>query len=147
MLVPKFKVGQKVFAVQGQSDYKRVHESCLVCNSTGVVKIVGANGVFTCPKCHGMVRYEAVGFIYKIVHRNATIGMVKTEEYAKKYRRYRSGVKYMLDETGVGSNGALWPECKLFATEQEAQEFCDKYIPDPENKMRPVLKDSKNTNE
>ena len=34
----------------------------------------------------------------------------------------------MLKETGIGS-GTIWREERLFATEEEANEFCEKYIP------------------
>ena len=33
----------------------------------------------------------------------------------------------MLEETGVGS-GTCWREERLFATEEEANEFCEKYV-------------------
>lgn len=34
MLIPKFKVGQKVYAVGHSSDKKVVHRECDTCNST-----------------------------------------------------------------------------------------------------------------
>lgn len=88
MLVPKFKIGQKVYAVRKISD----------CD----------------------YKYEI--FCYK-----ATIGKVEIHQFAPKYG-YKSVVEYMLEETGVGS-GQVWKEERLFATEEEAKEFCNKYVP------------------
>ena len=45
----------------------------------------------------------------------------------------------MLKETGVGS-GTVWHEHRLFATEEEAQEFCDKYVPSDQYGTKAILK-------
>lgn len=125
MLVPKFEVGQRVFAVSNISDTKKVHVDCNICNSTGAVEINGEK--FVCPSCHGRTNTEHYGFKYVISYHGARIGRVSTEEYAKKYYSYESKITYMLEETGVGS-GRVWKEERLFATEDEAKEFCEKYI-------------------
>lgn len=131
MLVPKFKVGQRVYAVVNTSNTRQKHVRCDVCNSTGYVKVEGRDEDFVCPACHGRMETEHYGYKYVISYYKATIGRVQTTEYSKKYDRKRGGCKseitYMLEETGVGS-GSVWTEDRLFATEEEAKEFCEKYI-------------------
>ena len=128
MLVPKFKVGQKVYAVSNRSDTKQKHVECDVCNSTGYVKVEGREENFVCPVCYGRTETEHYGYKYVISYYEATIGKVEIQEYAPKYRhRHKSEIRYMLEETGVGS-GTVWREERLFATEEEANEFCEKYI-------------------
>lgn len=128
MLKPKFEIGQKVFAVTSKYDSEIVHAECDVCNSTGKVKISGRDEEYICPICHGRMEEKHYGFKYIIAYRNATIGKVQTEEYSKRYRSYQSRITYMLQETGVGS-GSIWKEERLFATEEEAIDFCNKYVP------------------
>lgn len=128
MLEAKFKVGQKVYAVSNTNDSRQKHVECEVCNSTGKIKVEGRDEEYECPVCHGRMETEHYGFKYVISYYEATIGKVEIEEYAPKYKkRYKSEIKYMLEETGVGS-GAVWREDRLFATEEEANEFCEKYI-------------------
>ena len=127
MLVPKFKIGQKVYAVYCKHDTRQKPVECEVCNSTGHVKIEGRNEKFVCPACHGKIETEHYGYKYVISYRKATIGKIDIQEYAPEYG-YKSEIRYMLKETGVGS-GTVWKEERLFATEKEANEFCEKYIP------------------
>lgn len=128
MLKPKFKVGQKVYAVSNRPNTRQKHVECDVCNSTGYVKVEGKDGKFICPACYGRTVTEHYGYKYEISYYAATIGKVEIQEYAPKYRHsYKSEIRYMLEETGVGS-GAVWREERLFATEEEAKEFCEKYV-------------------
>ena len=86
-----------------------------------------------------IIRYK-----YVISHPKATIGKVDIEEYAEQYKeQYRSKVTYMLDDTGVGS-GAIWKEDRLFATEEEAQDFCDRYVPSDCYDNEAILKEEYN---
>lgn len=128
MLVPKFKVGQRVYAVGSVSDVRQKHVECDVCDSTGYVKIEGKDRKFICPACNCRMEAEHYGYKYLISYYGARIGRVQATEYAKKYRSYKSEVTYMLEETGVGS-GTIWKEERLFATEEEAKDFCEKYMP------------------
>ena len=142
MLVPKFELGQKVYAVSSVSDTRRVHKECDVCNSTGLVKVVGREENFMCPACEGKYKTEHYGFKYVISYSRATIGKIDMQVYASKYKnRYKSEVKYMLEETGVGS-GTLWYENRLFGTKEEANEFCEKYMPaNYYDDLEPILKE------
>lgn len=140
MLVPKFELGQKVYAVSSVSDTRRVHTECDVCNSTGLVKVVGRDEEFMCPACEGKYKTEHYGFKYVISYRGAEIGKVQTEEYLARYRSCDSRITYMLKETGVGS-GTIWSEEKLFATEEEANEFCEKYMPADYYDTKAILRD------
>ena len=128
MLEAKFKVGQKVYAVSNTSDTRQIHVKCDVCNSTGKVKVEGREEEYTCPACHGRTETEHYGYKYVISYEKATIGKIEIQEYAPKYKnRHKSEVRYMLEETGVGS-GQIWREERLFATYDEAKEFCEKYV-------------------
>ncbi len=128
MLTAKFEVGQEVYAVSNRSDTRQKHVECDLCNSTGKVKVNGREEEYECPCCHGRMETEHYGYKYVIAYHGATIGKVSVEEYAKKYsRNNKSRVTYMLEETGVGS-GQVWREERLFITEEEANEFCEKYI-------------------
>ena len=127
MRMPKFELGQKVYAVTSKYDNKEQHVTCDVCNSTGWVEIKGL--AYICPSCRGKMETVYSGFKYTIAYKEAEIGKIDMELYSKRYeRQYKSEVRYMLRETGVGS-GSLWQEERLFATKAEAQEFCDKYVP------------------
>ena len=139
MLKAKYKVGQRVYAVSHKSDSRQIHVKCDVCNSTGKVKIEGRDEEYVCPVCYGRTDTEHYGYMYTISYCEATIGKIEIEEYAPEYS-YKSEVKYMLRETGVGS-GRLWKEDRLFATEEEANEFCEKYIPSDYYDEKAILKD------
>lgn len=129
MLKAKYKVGQRVYAVSHKSDSRQIHVKCDVCNSTGKVKIEGRDEEYVCPVCYGRTDTEHYGYMYTISYCEATIGKIEIEEYAPEYKnRYKSQVRYMLEETGVGS-GILWREDRLFPTYDEAKEFCEKYVP------------------
>ena len=144
MLEAKFKVGQRVFAVSNKSDSRQVHVKCDVCNSTGKVKVEGRDEEYVCPACHGRTETEHYGYMYVISYYEATIGKIEIEEYAPKYKdRYKSEVKYMLEETGVGS-GTLWREDRLFATYDEAKEFCEKYVSSDYYDEKAILREEYN---
>ena len=140
MLVPKYKIGQEVYVVSSTHDSKRVHRQCDVCNSTGKVKIQGSDEKYICPYCHGLMDTEHYGYKYVIAYYGAKIGKIVTEEYAKKYKKHKSRITYMLEETGVGS-GTIWNENRLFSTEDEAKEFCEKYIPSDEYDHEAILRE------
>ena len=144
MLTPKFEIGQKVYAVSQTHDVKQVHVECDVCKSTGKVKISRVKGEYECPVCHGEIINKECGFKYVISYYEATIGKITVEEYSSKYingYNYKNIIHYMLEETGVGS-GQNWYEHQLFATEKEAQEFCEKYIPSGQYaNCKPILKE------
>lgn len=139
MLKAKFKINQKVYAVSSKSVSKREHVECDVCNSTGRVKINGRDNDYVCPVCRGETKTVYDGFEYVISYYEASIGKVQIEEYAARYD-YESRVTYMLKETGVGS-GTIWREDRLFATEEEAKEFCEKYVPSDYYDRHAILKD------
>ena len=144
MLEAKFKVGQRVFAVSNKSDSRQVHIKCDVCNSTGKVKVEGRDEEYVCPACHGRTETEHYGYKYVIAYDGATIGKVEIQEYAPKYkRRYKSEVRYMLEETGVGS-GTLWREDRLFGTYEEAKGFCEKYISSDYYDEKAILREEYN---
>ena len=144
---PKFKVGQTVCAVKVvfDIDNPKVHVKCDVCDSTGKIKIVGKDGEYTCPVCHGEVKENENPYKYAIAYPHATIGRVTHEEYSYKYRikgkKFHTKTEYLLEETGVECGGQIWFEHNLFSTLEEAQDFCKKYIPSSKfNSCEPILK-------
>ena len=62
MLKPKFKIGQKVYAVSSVSDTRQKRVECNVCNSTGWVKVQGRDEDFICPACQGRIETERYGY-------------------------------------------------------------------------------------
>lgn len=139
MLIPKFKIGQKIYAVTHTSDKEKVHQKCDLCNSTGKVRIEGKNEEIICPYCRGMMDVKHHGYRYKIDYYGAKIGKIQTEEYSKKYKDCETRITYMLEETGVDS-GLIWKEERLFRTEREAKDFCEKYKPSDEYDSKTILK-------
>ena len=145
MLQAKFRVGEKVYAVSNRSDSRQIHVKCDICDSTGKVKVNGRDEEYTCPVCKGETETEHYGYKYVISYSEATIGKVEITEYAEKYKKkYESCVKYMLEETGVGS-GSLWREDRLFATEKEASDFCEKYVSSDYYDREAILKEKHQT--
>lgn len=141
MLKAKYEVGQKVYAVSNRSDSRQIHVSCDVCNSTGKVKVEGREEEYECPVCHGKMETEHYGYKYVISYYEATVGKVEIEEYSPEYEKiYKSQVRYMLEEMGVGS-GSLWQEDRLFATEKDANDFCEKYISSDYYDEKAILKE------
>lgn len=141
MLQAKFKVGQKVYGVSNRSNLRQIHVKCDVCESTGKVKVNGKDEEYTCPVCQGRIEIKHYGYIYVISYFNAKIGRVQITEYDEKYKKdNKSEVTYMLDKTGVGS-GQIWHEDRLFATEKEAQDFCNRYIPSDYYDREAILKE------
>lgn len=141
MLQAKYRVGQKVYAVSNRSDSREIHVKCDVCNSTGKIKVEGREEEYECPVCRGRTEIEYYGYKYVISYYEATIGRVQITEYLKEYHnREKSEVTYMLKETGVGS-GSIWSEDRLFATEKEANDFCEKYVSSDYYDTEAILKE------
>lgn len=127
MLIPKYKLGQEVWAVCKKEERNRVNVECDLCNSTGKIEVQGYECM--CPKCHKETKEYVTNRTF-YVYSSGKIGEITTEEYLKKYNR-ESKITYMLDVTGVGS-GTLWSEDMLFETYDKASSFCKEYIPSDE---------------
>lgn len=136
MLYPKFELGQKVYAVSHRMKQKKVHKLCYVCDSTGLVQL--NNAKYCCPACGGKMETINYGHEYYIAYPEAEIGKIETREFLPKYG-YQSEINYMLKPTGVGS-GQVWKEDMLFATEYEANAFCNMYMPSDDYEKIPILK-------
>lgn len=123
MLIPKFKIGQKVYAVRSTPCRREVNESCAICNSTGVVRLGAGHREYVCPECQGK-HYD---YKYYIAHREATIEKIEIQEHPPKYANgCKSEIRYVLKGIDIGT---AWRENRLFATEEEANEFCEKFVP------------------
>lgn len=115
----KFNLGDTVYTIASYS--QKVNTKCPICDGKGFVEI--KDNDFVCPnkECHEgyLISYEEVKWHVSL---KSTIGKVAAEiDIIHNTLR----VDYMLKATGIGS-GAVWHECKLFATIKEAQERCDK---------------------
>lgn len=113
----KFKINQYVWAVTYST--LETHEKCDACNGVGWV-VLGDGKEYQCPKCngegyiHGYLDQE-----YRISFKSQ-VGKVTIEQTEDGYKE-----TYMLKATGVGS-GQIWDASQLFASQKEAQEYCDK---------------------
>lgn len=121
----KFNLGDKVWVVTTNMIQKAI--MCSLCKDSRKITLNGTE--YKCPRCGdahtGYLKY----FHRHIVTFSGRIGKVSVEQYADKRiagREYanKREEKYMLDATGIGS-GNCWPVESLFATEKEAQQFCD----------------------
>ena len=113
----KFKVGQVVFAVVKSTLTK--HITCPVCDGNHKIRLKNDH-LYNCPECGGLGYKESIepeG--YRIAY-ISTVGKVQIEIYKTEYRE-----TYMLTATGVGS-GRVWDSNDLFATKEEAEEYCKK---------------------
>ncbi len=120
-LYANFDLGQQVFCVRKDGAYRNV--KCDACHQTGAIDLGGES--FTCPKCEGKSKHrQYVGHKYYVAH-SGRVGKIEAVVYSDLYDRDDdgSGVRYMIDTTGVGS-GQVWKESELFKTREEADAFC-----------------------
>ena len=129
MLKPKFKIGQKVYRVTSRVDTKEIPVKCDTCDSTGRVRIVGKDGDFKCPTCHGHTCTKTYNPRY-VVEPEGIIAAIYTKEIIPKYEhKVKSCINYTLEEGFDCNYATLIPENRLFATKEEAMEFCENNIP------------------
>lgn len=134
----RFSLGQEVWQVGRQ---KHIHETtCPSCEGRGRVNVRGADGVERetyCPyeKCRGRGHFtERTWDIYR-VRGSGLIGSIEVRIFdtklAPSYADRPREERYMIDSTGIGSGtvhaleDGEWAHTHLFATEDEAQAFCD----------------------
>lgn len=111
----KFKVGQRVYAVVNSTLTK--HVTCPACNGEHKIKLKNGQ-LYDCPECYGLgFKTETEPEAYRIAYRS-TVGKVQVVIYEDRYEE-----TYMIKATGVGS-GQVWKANDLFATKQEAEEYC-----------------------
>jgi len=125
----KYNFGQRVQAiVQGQEQYSEI---CALCDGTGKVQVKTevtncfANGCYG----NGYIRRNKASAWYipndadAFNWSNFVIQKIGVELYNpnnKKYSDKRSWIYYMSD-----SNGTMWDENNIFASEEDAQRECD----------------------
>jgi hypothetical protein len=113
----KFKIDQYVWAVT----YSRLetHEKCPACNGVGWV-VLNDGKDYQCPKCYGEgYLHDYLDQEYRISLKSQ-VGKITIEQTGDEYNE-----TYMLKATGVPS-GQVWSADQLFASQKEAQEYCDK---------------------
>jgi hypothetical protein len=121
----KFDVGQMVWAVR-DTPFQQIVK-CGPCSNTGSIQI-GDEG-FICPKCSGRAALAQVVGNRFYVAEHSKIGKVQIEDEPNRWRWSNDTepdlkISYMIESTGVGS-GQVWREDQLFASESDAQGFCD----------------------
>jgi hypothetical protein len=134
----KFDCGQTVWGVSYKDHVQIVR--CETCNSTGKYAIKGVE--YICPACEGRSsRRNYVGPKYYVSDFAATVGKIEITLQTLGYgAKGTQETEYMIDATGVGS-GTVWKEDRLFATLQEANEYCDRVnsgIPKDEEVGEPI---------
>lgn len=125
---PKFKLGQRVCVVDVICDKEVAHVPCIICWSTGIVKIQGYE--FQCPQCHGETK-SIETFEYVIFKRNARILAIDSFICLPEFERNEDcSTPYLEYIVEVGPKQyCSFPDYLVFATEDEAQDFCDKCTP------------------
>lgn len=125
MLIHKYELDQKLYAVRTTQDTREQPVNCSFCDSAGQIQIRG-NFYCICPRCNGRTETISLGLKY-IIGACGNVGKIETEEFSKKYGG-KCQVNYMLDSTGIVS-GIMWPENRLFPSEKEALDFCESHTP------------------
>jgi hypothetical protein len=120
----KFDLGQKVWLTSVHDATIQVPKECELCNSKGVIDIVGKETPYLCPECFGLTTTKVIGkemYIYK----SGLIGKINIEQYSEKYKE-KNRITYMISSTGVGS-GTIWDEYELYSSEEEAKKACEEF--------------------
>lgn len=117
-----FSIGQVVWAVRHESFYRIV--KCFPCGNTGRVKI--ADEEFICPNCEGRSAHRQYAGEKYYVWGSSKVGQVRIEDEPDRYHQEEPNpkIEYMIHATGAGS-GQIWKQEALFASQEEAQAFCD----------------------
>ena len=110
----KYRIGQVVW--QARSVWSPKIIKCKVCAGLGTVnaKIPRKKSYVNikCPECNGTRSIISEDYSFHSHVKKLTIGSIQIDTY-------RQTVKYMMNETGVGS-GTLYYQDELFSTEEEA---------------------------
>lgn len=121
----RFNINDTVWMVRYQHFTYIV--KCAACAQTG--KVTLGDEEFICPKCSGRsshVQHTEHSKYY--VYGSTRVGLVNIRHCPDSYHRQSNEpeihVTYMLEETGIGS-GQIWNYEGLFASEAEAQAYCD----------------------
>jgi RNA polymerase subunit RPABC4/transcription elongation factor Spt4 len=139
----KFSLGDHVYIVDSHR-FERIVR-CKPCHNTG--KVIIGDEELICPKCNGRSTHtQYAGEKFYITEFDTVVGKIGIEEIEAGYYRREDEpnpkITYMVVATGVGS-GTLWPEDKLFRSEEEAQQFCDQenglLLPDETERGKSVI--------
>ena len=118
----KFNLGQMVYVVQPSTE--DIWEDCPICGGTGYVDSKGKK--YECPDwdCRQGKVFKGTRYNQYKIACHSKIGQVRVEINKDSYTEC-----YMLVATGIGT-GALWYDdeehgSRMFATKQEAEEYCN----------------------
>ena len=117
-----YSIGQVVWMVRNER-FSRIVK-CSACKNTGEITV--GEEKFICPKCSGRSAHEQYGGQKFYVYDSSEVGKVSIEDEPDRYRKDEPNPRftYMVNATGIGS-GQVWEQECLFATEEDAQRFCD----------------------
>lgn len=125
----KFDLGQRVYIIHKSGQL--VNRVCKACSGNGdiVHNTQDESFKFMCPNCQGSGQLEEwLSSKWQVAYKKAKIGKVSVELYRETFINKgigKNNIRYMMDETGVGS-GNTWNEDNIFATQEEALEECEK---------------------
>lgn len=113
--VPRYRIGQTVFGIGTRDAIEELPcPDCLGSGKWMVRSPAGYESTAQCPRCDGRGKRglrSRSAFVQKL-----TVGSIQTTTTPSEYD---PPVRYMCEETGVGS-GQIWYESKLYLTEAEA---------------------------
>lgn len=111
----KFEIGQEVYIVRKT----RKKETCPACKGNGHIIIDGNR--FSCTLCYGTGNLHAQKKTYQVIGKD-TIDRIKTfsSKAYKESKEITTIVKYTFKD------GNEYTDARLFLTEKEAKEECDK---------------------
>jgi hypothetical protein len=113
---PKYQIGDRVLVAHWTTD--EVREVCPDCGGTRKVKVVLASGEELEARCqHCSVGFQSAGYVTRSVYVprvwHGTVGSIKIDTHDE------DPVRYMLEETGVGT-GSIHSEKNLFDNAEDA---------------------------
>ena len=123
-----FDLGQTVWLIRQETT--PVTRPCEVCDGRGYLDLVKGGNVHCTnqwaskDRCNGGVVTLAITQPWKVVIRSLTVGQVEACAPQRTHDGWDESVRYMCEETGVGS-GSVYYEPHLFASREEAQAECD----------------------
>lgn len=123
MLVPKYKIGEELYAVQVVKPEKKiVRISCDMCNGTG--SIDGAE----CYNCLGVGEWYRNTWDERLNYEVALHGVVYSVYTRECSENSQNKITYQFVTTQPKKRSKIFNEDRVFKTLEEANEFCKKYI-------------------
>ena len=133
ILATKFDIGQTVWLIRQETT--PVTRPCAVCDGRGYLDLVKGGNVrctnqwVSTERCNDGLVTLRITQPWTVI-RQLTVGQVEVRSPQHFYDGRDESVRYMCEETGVGS-GSVYYEPNLFASQEEAQAECDERNAEP----------------